>query len=115
MLISDCIIGFHNYLIAVYIGFAIAVGIGMILRKKTNLWTVAGASLGSSLIFFLITNFAVWLGSPFYSQDIAGLLTCYTAGIPFFNNGVLGDLFYNTVFFGGFYLAQHRFPILAKV
>jgi hypothetical protein len=115
MLISDAIIGFHNYLISVYVCFAIAVGIGLLLRNKVNVWTVGGASLFSSVLFFLITNFAVWLGSPFYSQDITGLINCYALGIPFFNNGVLGDLFYNMVFFGGFYLAQLKFPVLARI
>jgi len=115
LLISDSIIGFHSYLIAVYFSFAIAVAIGLLLRKNTNIWTVAGASLASSVLFFIITNFAVWLGSPFYTQDISGLMACFTMGIPFFNNGVLGDLFYNAIFFGGFYFSQVKFPILAKV
>jgi hypothetical protein len=114
MFISDSIIGLHSYIIPVYISFAITVSIGLILRKKTNIWTVAGASLASSILFFIITNFAIWYISPFYTQNMAGLMTCYTAGIPFFNYSVLGDLFYNALFFGGFYFAQVKFPILAK-
>ncbi|MCB9015309.1 MAG: hypothetical protein H6541_05885 [Lentimicrobiaceae bacterium] len=49
-----------------------------------------------------------------YTPDFSGLMQAYVVGIPFFNNGLSGDLFYNTVLFGGFYLLAQRFPILAK-
>jgi len=125
MLISDLLIGFHNSMLAVYFAFAITVGIGLILSKKITATKVIGASLASSVIFFLITNFASWLATPMlYTQDFAGLMQCYTAGLVFFNDGsygvsffmneVMGGLFYNTVFFGAFYLVSQRFPALAK-
>ena len=53
MFLSDCMIGFHTYLFSVYISFAITVAIGLLLRKKTNIWSVVGASLVSSILFFL--------------------------------------------------------------
>ena len=37
-------------------------------KRKNN--KIIFSSLISSVLFFLITNFAVWLGSPFYTQDI---------------------------------------------
>jgi len=114
LFISDMILGFHSFMIPVYVGFAIIVGIGFMLRSRVKIGSLLLASVSSSVIFFLITNFAVWIGSPFYPQNIAGLLDSYTAGLPFLNNSVLGDLFYNTLFFGAFYLAQQRFPVLAK-
>ena len=77
--------------------------------------TVAGASIGASVLFFLVTNFAVWLTSPFYTPDFQGLMACYTAGLPFLKNGLAGDLFYTTVFFGSFYLAGLRYPVLKPV
>lgn len=125
MLFSDLIIGFHDSMIAVYIAFAITVTIGLFLRKRLNGYTVVGASLASSVIFFFITNFAAWLASPhLYPANFAGLMQSYTAGLVFFNDGsygisffmneVLGGLFYNTAFFGAFYLARQSFPALAK-
>lgn len=124
MLLSDLIIGFHGYMIAVYFSFAIAVTIGVLIRNNIKFVTVIGASLTSSVLFFLITNFAVWLGSPFYPQSVAGLMECYAAGLPFFNdsslgisffsNEILGGLFYNGLFFGAFALARYRFPALVK-
>jgi hypothetical protein len=115
LLISDLILGFHAYLIAVYISFAIIVGLGIIMRNRIKVGSVLLGSVSASLLFFIITNFAVWLGSPFYPQNALGLMESFTAGLPFLNNGLLGDLFYNTVFFGGFYLVQQRFPVLARV
>ena len=125
MLISDMLIGFHDGMIAVYIAFAITVSIGLFLRKKMNTATIIGASLTSSVLFFLITNFAAWLTSPqLYPANFAGLMQCYTAGLVFFNDGsyglsffmneVMGGLFYNTMFFGAYYLAKSRFPALAR-
>ena len=115
LLVSDFVLGFHAYLISVYLSFAIIVGIGIFMRNRIKVGSVLLASVSSSLLFFILTNFAVWIGSPFYPQNMLGLMESFTAGLPFLNNGLLGDLFYNTVFFGGFYLAQQRFPVLAKV
>lgn len=115
LFLSDLIIGLHGYLISVYLSFVIIVGVGLLLRNRVKIGSVLLATVLSSLLFFIITNFAVWIGSPFYPQNFAGLVGCYTAGLPFLNNGILGDLLYNTIFFGGFYLVQLRFPVLAKV
>ncbi|MEZ5197347.1 MAG: DUF6580 family putative transport protein [Bacteroidales bacterium] len=115
MLVSDLFLGFHQWMLAVYVSFALVVGIGLLLQSRIKVGTVLLASIASSLLFFIITNFAMWIGSPFYSQNFAGLIQCYTAALPFLNTGILGDLFYSGVFFGGFYLAQQRFPKLAKV
>lgn len=124
MFVSDLLLGFHSYMLAVYIAFAITVMIGFVLRRKVNVGNVIGASLASSVIFFLITNFAAWLASPIYPANAIGLMEAYIAGLAFFNDGsygisfflntVLGGLFYNGLFFGVFYLARQRFPVLAK-
>jgi hypothetical protein len=125
MFVSDLLIGFHNGMMAVYIAFAITVTIGIFISKKVNVRSIIGASLTSSVIFFLITNFASWLTSPqLYTANFAGLMQCYTAGLVFFNDGsygvsffmneVIGGLFYNGLFFGAFYLVKQRFPVLAR-
>ena len=115
MLLSDLAIGFHGTMVAVYLSFIAIVGIGMLLRNKVKPLSVIFAALGSSLLFFIVTNFAVWLGSSVYSQDLGGLIACYTVAIPFFHYTALGDLFYSGVLFGCFYLFEFRFPVLSKV
>jgi hypothetical protein len=102
-------------MLVVYAGFAVVVFIGMFLRNRVKIGSVMLASVVSSLVFFIITNFAIWIGSPFYPQNAAGLIECYVAGLPFLNNGILGDLFFSTVFFGGFYLASLRFHVLSEI
>jgi hypothetical protein len=124
MFLTDLLLGLHASMIAVYVGFSITVLIGFVLRSRISSGSVILASLSSSVIFFIITNFASWLTSPFYDQTFAGLMQCFTAGLMFFNNGsygisfflneVLGTLFFNAVFFGAFYLSQLQFPVLEK-
>jgi hypothetical protein len=116
MLLSDFILGFHQTMLAVYTSFALIVGIGFLIRNRIGIISVLSASIVSSMIFFLVTNFASWQsGMMPYPMNFSGLLEAYVAGLPFLNNAVLGDLFYNSVFFGGFYLACLRFPQLARI
>jgi hypothetical protein len=124
MLLSDLILGFHASMPAVYLSFVATVGIGLLIARKPNLLNVAGASLSASILFFVLTNFASWMGSPIYPQTFAGLMEAYAAGLVFFNNGaqgisfflnsLIGDMFYNGLFFGVFYMARLRFPVLAR-
>jgi len=83
------------------------------LHRRVTPLRVAGAGVGAAVLFFLITNFGVWLGSATYPQTGGGLLACYAAGLPFFNHSLLSNLYYCTVLFGGLELAQWRFPVLA--
>jgi len=112
MLLSDLILGFHGQMIAVYGGFMITVGIGMMLRNRLGLGPVAGAALTSSLVFFLLTNFGVWLFDGMYPVTLEGLVACYVAAIPFFQNSLAGNLFYVAVLFGGFAALERRVPEL---
>ncbi len=115
LFLSDLVLGFHAYMLPVYFSFALVVLLGGLLKKHIRVHSVVGASLAASVLFFLITNFAVWIGtSQFYPQNIAGLVSCYAAAIPFFHTSLLGDLFYSAVFFGGFYLVEQRYPALVK-
>jgi len=102
MLVSDSIIGFYDFRIlgSVYISFAISGVLGFFLRKRVNVWRVGISALFASIIFFLITNAAVWLFSGIYPVTIAGLLESYIMGLPFFRFTFLGDLFYTAVIFG---------------
>lgn len=124
MFVSDLLIGLHANMPAVYLGFAITVLIGMAIRRRVTISSVVLASIGSSVIFFLITNFSAWLASPFYPQTPVGLIECYIAGLAFFRdttygfsfflNDVLGTMFFSATFYGAFYLAEMRFPVLDK-
>lgn len=99
----------------VYGAFLLIGLLGMATLRKVNLPRVMGSALGASVLFFAVTNFAVWIGSAMYPKTIAGLMACYAAGIPFFGNTLLGDLVYCGVLFGVFEWVKRRSPALAEV
>ncbi len=114
MLISDLILGFHSTMWAVYLSFSLIVIIGLSLKNSKKISSIFLASISSSVLFFIITNFAVWISGGIYPLNFLGLGECYTAAIPFFHYTMLGDLFYVGVFFGAFEFMQYKFPVLAE-
>lgn len=114
MVLSDLFIGFHRQIPTVYLSFALTVMIGFFLRSNKKALSILWASLGSSVLFFLITNLGVWLFDGLYPHTMSGLGTCYTAAIPFFRNSLFGDLLYAAILFGSFSLAERRFPSLQE-
>ena len=115
LFLTDLFLGFHNTMWAVYLGFILIVGLGMIMLKKKSVLTVILASVSASVLFFVLTNFAFWATDTLYPTNLTGLAACYTAAIPFFHNTLIGDLFYTGVMFGLFELVKIKFPQLAKV
>ncbi|HET7816651.1 MAG TPA: DUF6580 family putative transport protein [Sphingomicrobium sp.] len=112
MLVSDAIIGFHSAMPFVYAGVAATVLLGQLALSRPSLLRVAGAAIASSVLFFALTNFGVWLQSGMYPPTLAGLAACYVAAIPFFQNSLAGDLFFSALLFGGFALAERAVPTL---
>lgn len=93
-----------------YLGFAAIVLLGMGLLKKVKPLNLLGASLSASVVFFLISNFGVWASGMTYPLNGAGLVACYTAGLPFLVNTLAGDLFFASVLFGIYeYAIKPRF------
>ncbi|HYE24524.1 MAG TPA: DUF6580 family putative transport protein [Clostridia bacterium] len=79
--------------------YGAAVGMGMLVGGKTTVLRVAGASLASSVSFFLVSNFAVWMAWEMYPKTLNGLAMCYAAAVPFFRNTVASDLMFTAVAF----------------
>ncbi len=115
LLVSDLFLGFHHMMIPVYVGFALIVLLGSLMHNKVRVPYVLGGSVAGSLVFFLVTNFAVWAMTPYYPGNFQGLVTSYTMAIPFFHTSLLGDLFYNTMLFGSFYLVKQWYPALSEL
>ena len=95
MFVSDLYLGFHSSMFWVYTSILLGTTLSQytISMKKTYVHLGSNALL-SSTIFFIVTNFAVWMSGSMYPLTIDGLLLCYTMAIPFFGNTLAGTLFY---------------------
>ena len=113
MFVTDLILGFHATMWAVYLSFVLIVGIGMFAIKQKKISNIFLASVSASVLFFIITNFGLWISTPYYAKTGIGLAACFTAAIPFFHLTLLGDLFFVAVMFGSYELAKTKFPQLA--
>ena len=111
MFVGDLIIGLHSTMLFVYAGIAMAslfgaVGSDFIMKRQSWLGRAFSAFIVSGLastIFFIITNFGVWLvgldsGLAMYPMNFAGLIECFTLAIPFFTRSLGADLLFGTVF-----------------
>jgi hypothetical protein len=114
MFITDLILGFHATMWAVYLSFMLIVVVGMLMIKQKKVGNIFFASVTASVSFFIITNFGVWLSTPYYAKTGAGLATCFTAAIPFFHQTLLSDLFFVAIMFGLYEFAKTKFPVLAQ-
>lgn len=116
MLLSDLVIGFYEVpvMLTVYSCFAVSALLGSWVKDMKPV-KVLGASLASSTLFFIATNFAVWATADWYTKSWQGLMLCYTLAIPFFRNALLGDLFYTGVLFGAWALAYKAVANLKKI
>ena len=112
LLLSDLVLGLYPEAIFVYVSVAATVLIGLLLVRRVTFLAVGAAALASSLLFFLVTNFGVWVLMDYYPKTAAGLVACYVAAIPFFQNTIAGDLFYSAILFGGFALLERMVPKL---
>ncbi len=107
LILSDIVLGFTNHYplfgfwsFFTYSGFIAALFLGMAcLREKSSVVRLFYALVGSTFGFWLWTNFGTWLTSTLYPKTAAGLMACFTAGIPFLSNSLLGNLAWGAVIF----------------
>ena len=64
-------------------------------------------SLLSSLVFFIVTNFGVWV-MGWYPPTLAGLVNCYIMGLPFLRDFTVSTLLYSAVFFTAYEVIARR-------
>jgi hypothetical protein len=103
MLMTDAVLGLHPVMWATYGSLLLALVLGRSIKNKKTVRNIAGVTVASSVIFYVITNFAVWVvPGSMYPKTVTGLLDSYIMAIPFFRNSLLGDLTYTGVFFTAF-------------
>jgi hypothetical protein len=77
-------------------GAFLLIGLLGLWARDRKLGSKIGAAIATPFLFFLISNFAVWLfgmslaNAP-YGKTLLGLMDCYAAGLPFLRGTVIGD------------------------
>lgn len=116
-LAADAVIGFDAWQITTSIALVYAAmwGAGALLARweRRSLGSLVRRNgviaIAGSVLFYLVTNWAVWMWSPLYAPTWSGLVRSYAMGIPFFRNTLLGDLLFTAVFFGCYAAAAWGF------
>ena len=126
MLVSDFLLGLtmggiyleyfvSAHFLTIYACIALCAVLGFTLRERVGSLRVLGCAIAGSLLFFLLTNYAVWLTATDIATSPAcgrSLGACYLAAVPFLKWTLLGTLFYAALLFGGYELLQRRLPSL---
>lgn len=105
---EDDFVLFSEFMIYTYLGTAAIALIGMGFLKKVTGPRILGSALLSTIVFFLLTNFGSWFGSPMYPQTFSGLLTSYIAGLPFMSGHLIGNIVFSFLLFGSYELAKNQ-------
>ena len=93
-ILTDIFIGIHS---TIFFTWGSIIFIGFISKYfNNNFFKRFSGILIACFIFYLVTNFGVWL-SGFYGYNINGLLTCYILAIPFFGNTLAATIIYSLV------------------
>ena len=115
MILSDVALPGEDWRVQA-VGFA-AIAIPAVAGIATRRWggilPTAATVVVSSVLFWLLSNFAVWAFSGMYPMTWQGIVQCYVAALPFLEKTMLGDLFWTAVLFGGAWLVQ-RAPALTR-
>ncbi|MBI5416125.1 MAG: hypothetical protein HZA29_04850 [Candidatus Omnitrophica bacterium] len=108
MMVADVFLGLHDTILFTWGAVAVVAVLGLWARKNKSVVTIAGSSLLSAVLFFLITNFGVWLVSGMYAHTPAGLWECFVLAVPFFGNTLSSTVIYTAVLFGAYEWAARQ-------
>lgn len=118
MLLGDLFLGFHLSMVATYSALVVIALFGRAWFKKgpsSGVLKVVAGSFSAALLFFVITNFFVWATSGLYVKSAEGLVQCYVAALPFFNQSMISTLLYASGMFAVWSLAEKAWPELFLV
>jgi len=106
MVASDLVIGLHNVIIFTWGGFALITFFGFWIKNHKSILRITSMSLASSILFYIVSNFGVWL-MGWYPHTLRGLINCYVMALLFLRNFTLATLLYAAIFFGIYELTAH--------
>ncbi len=106
LFVSDIFLGFYKGMPFVYGSFLVTGLIGLWLQNHKSVGKVIAGTVLSSLLFFVITNFGVWLQSGMYAHTWGDFVRCYTLALPYFRNTLVGDMLFVGLFTGSYELMR---------
>lgn len=117
LVISDLMLPAYDsvaVMVATYAVMTVPVWFGRLLRGRHSRWSAVWrwgvCGLLPAVLFFFVTNFAVWAFESDYAKTLAGLVQCYLAAVPFFRWMLAGDVVYLAAIFGCWALAHAGLP-----
>ena len=109
LFLTDLFLGFHALMPYVYGCFLLSVFLSeTFLKKSVSYAKLSTLAVANSLIFFLVTNWAVWRQGLMYPISLSGLMDSYVMGLPFLRNMLAGDLVFTLGFFALYNFAQNQ-------
>ena len=101
--------GFYDGQLTNYLLFALITLISFWARG-TNWIKIASAVITAPVIYFLLSNFLVWMngGGLQRPKTFNGLLLCYSDAVPFFRAGFVNTLAFSALFFGVYFIVMQR-------
>ena len=95
MLLADIFIGFYKNIFFVYLSLLLITYIFSHINRKIKLKNLFIFGLLGSIIFFILSNFGVWILSEMYEKNLNGLINCYLLAVPFFVNTLLSTIIFS--------------------
>lgn len=115
LFLSDMLFGFHQTMLFVYLSLGFQVLMAQFFRIDKSILRASFCLAISPLVFFVISNFGVWLTGSLYSKNLVGLELCYIAALPFLKNQVMGDLIYSSFLVGAYLIYQMKSEFKAQL
>jgi len=107
-ILSDVVIGLHKTVIFTWASIILIYFVGRYLKNRKTIANLFIYTFFSSCLFFIITNFGVWL-LGWYPPNLAGLIQCYILALPFFRTSLLANFIYAGMLFGMYeYLLKRK-------
>lgn len=129
MVLSDLLLGvvmgweyaLHDTQLVIYGVLAVVYALGVWMKNDSSLKLVLGGGTLAAVLFFLVTNAAVWMFGTMYPHNLSGLMMSYAAGLAFYNdggnfllNGILSTWMFSGLILGATHLATKATRSLAQ-
>lgn len=115
MALTDLILGFHSTMFFTWGSMILIAFIGEEMKSKSSVTKVFGGGFFASILFFVISNFGVWLMTGLYPKTFEGFVQCYIMAIPFFKWTFISTCCYLGIFIVSYQFVKQLQPQAVKI